>query len=70
MATEAGITGGKFQEEGEFHASESMIKRLNKLQDTVKAHTILWLKEKREAITNSRKNRRHARKLGSKFEAI
>lgn len=38
---------GYFQEEKEFYASESMIKRVNKLQDTVKAHTILGLKKKR-----------------------
>lgn len=46
-----------------------MIKRLNILQDTVRVRIILYLKQKREAIRNSRKNRRHARKLGSKLEA-
>lgn len=39
---------------------------VNKCQDTGKVHTVLWGKgKKRKAMRNSRKNRRHARKLWS-----
>lgn len=38
---------GWFQEESEFQTPESTIKRLNKFQDTAKAHNILWLKRKK-----------------------
>lgn len=47
-----GAHGGKFQEESEFCAPQSTIKRLDTLQDTVKTHhSSLFKRKKRQLET-------------------